>query len=199
MKGLVIPVDFFKAINEKNHNIRIYWLKWLSDYTEHLSRTDFPDFFHAEMSKQGFSLNLETITEAYEFGMPFFKDGFTFTPPSKKPRNLTNLEIEMVQTVLNYLNEKCGSTYTNTKPNRECILARIKEGFKIPDLIKVIDKKASQWLNTEQEKYLRPITLFQAKKFENYLNEPDKLINDGKKGNISKLSRAANKAKGFLH
>jgi hypothetical protein len=56
-------------------------------------------------------------------------------------------------------------------------------------------------MGTDQQKYLRPITLFQAKKFENYLNEPKLEINVKSKSisSIDKLTNASNKAKQFFN
>jgi uncharacterized phage protein (TIGR02220 family) len=200
VKQLKIPIEFFKAIGEKPHPIRLYWIKWLADYTEHLFRPDFVEFFHNDM--EGKNLNLETIKEAYEFGIKFLEDGFTLNGKkvAKKP---SEEEMVTIQKVILYLNERSNSTYTTSKSNVECLSARIKEGYTIADFRKVIDKKVEQWLGTEQEKYLRPITLFQAKKFENYLNEPE---NNPKKdertkrqqGVIQKLSIATQKAKEFF-
>jgi len=31
MKNILIPVEFLKAIGEKHHHFRIYWIKWLAD------------------------------------------------------------------------------------------------------------------------------------------------------------------------
>ena len=39
---------------------------------------------------------------------------------------------------------------------------------------KVVDIKCNQWLGTDAAKYLRPETLFNATKFESYINEIDK-------------------------
>ena len=47
----------------------------------------------------------------------------------------------------------------------------MKEGFKEDDFIKVIDNKVKSWTGTKWENYLRPSTLFNAEKFEGYLNE----------------------------
>jgi uncharacterized phage protein (TIGR02220 family) len=198
MKALLIPVEFIKAINEAKPYVRIYWLKWLSDYTDEIFRPDYPEYFQSEMKGKNVELSLETIKEAYIIGIPYFKDGFTFSQIKKKDKDISEQEAALVSKVINHLNLKCLTTYTPSKPNRECILARAKEGYTISDFIRVIDKKSSQWMNTDQQKYLRPITLFQAKKFDNYLNEPENLINDGKpktKGTIGQLSSAANKAK----
>jgi hypothetical protein len=54
------------------------------------------------------------------------------------------------------------------------------EGFTKQDFFKVIDNKVAQWYGTEQQQYLRPITLFSKSKFESYLNQP---INGTKKPN----------------
>ena len=45
MKSIVIPLEFFKAIGEKPHAIRIYWIKWLADYSNELFRNDFVEYF----------------------------------------------------------------------------------------------------------------------------------------------------------
>jgi len=55
--------------------------------------------------------------------------------------------------------------------------ARFNEGRTVKDCIDVIDKKVKDWLDDEKMyKFLRPSTLFNPTKFENYLNElePDK-------------------------
>ena len=46
----------------------------------------------------------------------------------------------------------------------------MNEKYTVEDFYSVIDKKTAEWLNTEQEKYLRPETLF-GTKFESYLNQ----------------------------
>lgn len=201
MKSIVIPLEFFKAIGEKPHAIRIYWIKWIADYSDELFRNDFVEYFVKDM--QGKNLNLETIKEAYDFGMKFFEGGFEFISKNKKKKSIKKYPQDITDTinkVLEYLNVATNSTYTNTKTNSECIHARINEGFTISDFIKVIDTKVEQWIGTEQQKYLRPITLFSASKFENYLNEPQKQLNGKPKQQsvINKLSNASNKAKQFF-
>ena len=65
----------------------------------------------------------------------------------------------------------CGTNYRhNTESSRKDIRARLNEGYKEDDFYIVIDKKAKEWIGTEQEKYLRPMTLF-GTKFESYLNQ----------------------------
>ena len=72
--------------------------------------------------------------------------------------------------IVDYLNQKAGTSYkASTKKTKSCIHARLEEGFTQDDFITVIDKKCSEWLGTEWEKFLRPETLF-GTKFESYLN-----------------------------
>ena len=73
--------------------------------------------------------------------------------------------------VVNHLNEKAGTKYKSTSKNTtRHIQARINEGYTLEDFKTVIDKKCSEWLNTDMEKYLCPETLF-GSKFEKYLNQ----------------------------
>ena len=76
-----------------------------------------------------------------------------------------------VKKIVSYLNTKSNSTFKSSTPKTiECIQARFNEGFNEDDFYKVIDIKTSEWLGTDSEQYLRPITLF-GTKFESYLNQ----------------------------
>ena len=80
--------------------------------------------------------------------------------------------------IVAYLNEKTGANYRpGTEETKRLIRARLKEGNTVEDFKKVIDIKTAEWLGTEQEKYLRPITLFSPSKFESYLNQKKKKSN----------------------
>ena len=77
--------------------------------------------------------------------------------------------------VINYLNEKASTNYrASTKSTQGYINARVKEGYTVEDLRKVIDSKSQDWLGTKWEQYLRPSTLFNSDNFENYLVEANK-------------------------
>lgn len=72
--------------------------------------------------------------------------------------------------IVDYLNKKAGTKYRHTtKKTKDHIHARMAEGFTVDDFKTVIDKKCSEWIGSEMEKYLRPETLF-GPKFEGYLN-----------------------------
>lgn len=73
--------------------------------------------------------------------------------------------------VVEYLNEKTGKKFTPSGADTmRHIGARLNEGRTVEQLKQVIDTKTAQWKGTEQDKYLRPSTLFGGK-FEGYLNE----------------------------
>lgn len=85
----------------------------------------------------------------------------------QKDINNKNIYSEAVE----YLNEKAGTKYKSSSKNTtKHIKARINDGYTLEDFKTVIDKKCSEWLNTDMEKYLCPDTLF-GSKFEKYLNQ----------------------------
>lgn len=79
-------------------------------------------------------------------------------------------DVDPVDQIVEHLNDQIGSSYKTTTPKtRQLIRSRMKEGFSAPDFFVVIDKMVKEWKGTDQEKYLRPETLF-GTKFEGYLN-----------------------------
>lgn len=81
-----------------------------------------------------------------------------------------NLDNNIYKAVVDYLNSKVGTHYkASNKTTRQHINARLAEGFKVEDFMRVVDNMWTEWRGTEWEKYLRPSTLF-GSKFENYLN-----------------------------
>lgn len=74
--------------------------------------------------------------------------------------------------VLSYLNEKCGCAYQPTDETTNRFGELMSEGYTVDDFQKVIDTKASEWLNEpKMRRYLRPSTLF-GPKFTDYIAEP---------------------------
>ena len=75
--------------------------------------------------------------------------------------------------IVDYLNEKAETQYrASSKKTQSLIKARVNEGFTVKDFTIVIDKKVSEWKDTDMAKYLRPETLF-GTKFEGYLNQKE--------------------------
>ena len=74
--------------------------------------------------------------------------------------------------VLNFLNEKTGRGYRPGAINLNFIMARLKSGASVMDCRQIIAKKNREWKgDTKMAEYLRPATLFNATKFEQYLGE----------------------------
>lgn len=73
--------------------------------------------------------------------------------------------------MVEYLNKKAFKYYQpDSKKTVSLIKQRLNEGYIIEDFYKVIDNKTTEWIGTDYEDYLRPITLF-SDNFENYLYE----------------------------
>lgn len=73
--------------------------------------------------------------------------------------------------VLKFLNEKTGRRYRPVRVNLDFIEARLKSGATLADCRGIIVRKAREWKGTNIEKYLRPATLFNREKFEQYIGE----------------------------
>lgn len=75
--------------------------------------------------------------------------------------------------LLSYLNQKTGSSYSATDQIRATIEQRVSEGYTLEQMKSVIDKKCAEWsCDGKMRSYLRPSTLF-GDRFEEYLNAPE--------------------------
>lgn len=82
--------------------------------------------------------------------------------------------------VLQFLNDTTGRKFrgldANHKPsaNLELIIARLKTGVSVQDCKNVIARKHKEWAGKDDmQQYLRPETLFNKRKFEQYLGQCD--------------------------
>lgn len=73
--------------------------------------------------------------------------------------------------IIDYLNEKTGKEFKPVESNLKFIKARVGEGHSLDDLKAVIDRKVLEWSGSKMEQYLRPSTLFNAEKFNQYVGE----------------------------
>jgi uncharacterized phage protein (TIGR02220 family) len=92
----------------------------------------------------------------------------------KKPNGVTGQALEVLQ----FLNEKTGRKFRgldgNGRPtaNLDFIVKRLKTGVSVQDCKTVIARKFRDWGNDDKmQTFLRPETLFAARKFESYLGE----------------------------
>ena len=92
--------------------------------------------------------------------------------PVKEP--IVELKPDPAEMVIKYLNKKAGKNYRLVDAHKKLINARIKEGATGSDFKSVIDRKCAEWLDDPaNNQYLRPATLFNAEKFNNYLGQLD--------------------------
>lgn len=74
--------------------------------------------------------------------------------------------------VLTFLNEKTGRAYRFNDTNLNFIIARLKTGATVMDCRQIIAKKNREWYkNPKMAEYIRPATLFNRDKFEQYIGE----------------------------
>lgn len=93
---------------------------------------------------------------------------------NNKPNTNNTIIKEHINIIIEYLNIKARKKFKNVESNAKFIRARFEEGYTVDDLKQVIDTKVADWLDTEQAKYLRPETLFNATKFQSYINQKPK-------------------------
>lgn len=74
--------------------------------------------------------------------------------------------------VIDWLNQKTGRTYRSKGVNLELVKARLSDGIKPWQLRAIITRKAKEWgPDDRMRRYLRPETLFNKTKCEQYLGE----------------------------
>lgn len=96
------------------------------------------------------------------------KKGETTSESVSKPDEFS----DEIDKIITHLNEKANKSYRlKTEATRKLVRARLRDGYTVEDCKRVIDVKASQWLGTDWEKFLRPSTLFRGSNFESYVNE----------------------------
>ena len=100
------------------------------------------------------------------------------TQPKANHKPITNnqepirKDIYTAKAAIDRLNEVTGKKFKHTDSNLSAVKARLADGYTLDDMEYVIQNKTREWLGTENEKYLRPETLFRPSKFDGYLNEP---------------------------
>lgn len=128
--------------------------------------------------------NKRTLTLSAKMLIPIRKNEDTYTQKCEDNNTIyNNNKLNIFKEVISYLNEQANTSFkSGNKANQRLISARVDEGYKLEDFKTVIDNMVAKWKGTEWEQYLRPQTLFQASKFENYLNfvkqetKPNKIV-----------------------
>ena len=187
MRHFVIPETFFKSIAEKGKLYSRLWFYWLSEFVDELFE---PEFLEKMLKKHP---SVSEIKEIYHFGVQLLQQDFKIIEKrgtNKKTSSVANkATIDLATQILEYLNSKAETTFSSkTGTNLDLVIARIQEGYTLSDFKFVIDFKVKDWKGTDWNKYLRPITLFNKAKFENYLNST---INESKPTTSNRFSNLA--------
>jgi len=91
------------------------------------------------------------------------KDQTGETMPSK---------LDASRDILEFLNQSTGKSFQPVDANLNLIKARLKEGHDQGTIMAVISSKCEEWPHGHKmHQYLRPATLFNATKFNNYVGE----------------------------
>jgi len=176
MSRIIVPIQFFDALKECPPIYRLMWVEWLANAN---------NLFHPKFSENLRYGNVprEKIKECYAIGIKHLQGGIFFEEELNKDKpkeEKTDLK-PIAKEIIDYLNEKAKTSYkANSSTTIQLISGRLGEGF------------------TEQQQYLRPITLFSKSKFESYLNQP---INGTKKqpnSNFQATRNAISQAKSKL-
>jgi len=197
VRHFVIPETFFKSIADKGKLYSRLWFYWLSEFVDELFEPEFVE------KMQKMHPSVREIKEVHEIGVQLLQHDFKIIEKKgtrNKTTSVANKEtIELSIKILEYLNSQAETTFsTKTGTNLNLLIARIKEGYTYSDFKFVIDYKVKEWKGTDWHKYLRPITLFDKTKFENYLNL---CINETKSttsNRYSNLAESVAKAKTIL-
>ena len=97
---------------------------------------------------------------------------------SSSPKNPAKLD--RARSLLEFLNQESGHNYRPTPVNLEFLLKRIDEGYSDIEIRGVIIRKCRLWKNDDKMgQYLRPATLFNATKFNQYVGEVPTIAQPG--------------------
>lgn len=125
-------------------------------------------FLNQELSNQEFSKEVKKSSQVKNSLVLKLSTTKDILKDSKD--NLLSGKPDVAGQVLDFLNVTVGSNFRPVKANISLIEARIKEGATLDDFKRVIKAKSAEWSgDAKMEKYLRPSTLFNATKFNDYL------------------------------
>ncbi len=123
-----------------------------------------------------FKLIHDTLHWGYKWGIfDAITESFKFDLRQTKRANVTydhSRYGDLVEEVLDYLNIKAGTKYKHsTQAHALLIIERARDGYEVADFKKVIDRQVYYWYgDANMIQYLRPSTLFNKTKFEEYVN-----------------------------
>jgi uncharacterized phage protein (TIGR02220 family) len=145
------------------------WLKHNSMKSETVQKCIVKEL--QSVKNQGFTELFVSLAKVYRYPIDSLSQVYGgIKEPEPEPESKPEEEPVPYIAILSFLNETAGTKYRLTEKHKKHIHARYCEGYTFDDFKTVIKKKAAEWLETDQAKYLRPETLF-GTKFDGYLNQ----------------------------
>lgn len=208
LKSQVFPYDPFEKVNiaelKKELSNKVQWYSiddsdygWIRNFLDH-QRIDRPSdskIPKPPAEKEQFDDSSKNESRTSPANLKEVKGKEEKLREEKKTKDLSSSQ---VQQVLDLLYELTKRRYGNTQPNAKFIIARMGE-HNLDDCLLVIRFMCKKWGKpawkgaTDMRQYLRPSTLFQASKFEGYLNDAKnddgKKSEDATKKDLEKLTR----------
>ncbi len=93
-------------------------------------------------------------------------------PPMQRRKTDPHEPNELASQAIDYLNQKTGRRYEAVEANLKLVRARLREGHTLSIIRQVVDHKCEQWSkDPKMREYLRPSTLFNAEKFNQYVGQ----------------------------
>lgn len=87
----------------------------------------------------------------------------------RKGKDLMSATTDDAKIILAFLNEATTSKFKPVATNINLIKARLNENHSVDELKEVVLMKTAEWQGGKMEQYLRPATLFNAEKFNQYV------------------------------
>jgi len=120
-------------------------------------------------------------------------------PPKQEPvnrkqetgtNNNKNLLSISIDDVMDHLNLITGKSFKRVESNSKLIRARLDEGHTVEDIKAVIDRQNAIWpVGDPFRQYMRPLTLFGATKFNQYVGELNQPLPEKANGQSQQSSR----------
>ena len=114
-----------------------------------------------------------------------------------KDQKIISSKLDVESQILDFLIKRSGKQFKHVSSNLKLITARLKEGHSETEIVAVIERKIKEWGNDQKMcQYIRPATLFNAEKFNQYVGELGVETPDEKRDR--ELSEWANTIEGEL-
>ena len=160
----IIPIDDnrswgWEIVNHKHYRD----LRTAKDRREYMR-----DYMREKRSKQ----KLTKDNKSKPLTVLAHTDTDTHSNTETNADTLISSKLDAEAGILNFLIKRSGKSFKHVPSNLKLITARIKEGHSESEILAVIDMKVKEWqMDPKMAKYIRPATLFNAEKFNQYVGE----------------------------